>query len=148
MQLADRITTVSPTYAMEIMQPENGMGFDGLLRARADRLSGILNGIDTAVWDPEHDPLIAEALRRRAFGRARRQQGGLAGNALGLNQEPGALLVGVVSRLSGQKGLDLLLEVLPTLVGEGMQLALLGAGDAELEDRFLAAAEAYPGRSA
>ena len=67
-------------------------------------------------------------------------------NVMGLSQEPGALVVGVVSRLSWQKGLDLLLEVLPALLAEGMQLALLGSGEAELEAKFLAAAEAYPGK--
>ncbi len=145
LQLADRITTVSPTYALEIMQPETGMGFDGLLRARAARVRGILNGIDTAVWDPAKDPLIAKTydasqLDARAANKAFLQ------NGLGLRQEPGALTVGVVSRLSWQKGLDLLLEALPVLLEEGMQLALLGTGETELEAKFQAAAETYPGQ--
>ncbi len=145
LQLADRITTVSPSYAMEIMQPETGMGFDGLLRVRANKVSGILNGIDTAVWDPANDPLIvttydAANLDARAANKL------ILRNIMGLSQEPGALVVGVVSRLSWQKGLDMLLEVLPALLAEGMQLALLGAGDAELEAQFLAAAESYPGK--
>ncbi len=145
LQLADRITTVSPAYALEIMQPETGMGFDGLLRARAARVSGILNGIDTAVWDPAKDPLIAKTydaahLDARAANKAFLQ------NGLGLRQDPGALTVGVVSRLSWQKGLDLLLEALPVLLDEGMQLALLGAGEAELEAKFQTAAETCPGQ--
>ena len=65
LQFADRITTVSPTYAAEIRTPAGGMGMDGLLRARADVLSGILNGIDTTVWDPAHDPHLAARVRRR-----------------------------------------------------------------------------------
>jgi hypothetical protein len=136
---------VSPSYATEIMQPETGMGFDGLLRARADRVSGILNGLDTKVWNPASDPLITKAFDA-AHLEARAANKVMLRNDMGLNQEPGTLLVGVVSRLSWQKGLDLLLEVLPTLIGEGMQLALLGSGEAELEEKFLAAAEAYPGK--
>lgn len=145
LQLSDRITTVSPTYATEIMQPETGMGFDGLLRARADRVSGILNGIDTAVWDPAKDPMIGKTydaahLDYRAANKAFLQ------SSLGLAQEPARMLIGVVSRLSWQKGLDLLLEALPVIVEGEMQLALLGAGDMELESKFQEAAEAYPGQ--
>ncbi len=145
LQLADRITTVSPSYAMEIMQPETGMGFDGLLRVRADKVSGILNGIDTAVWDPANDPLIVKTYDAANLD-ARAANKLILRNIMGMSQEPGALVVGVVSRLSWQKGLDMLLEVLPALLAEGMQLALLGAGDAELEAQFLAAAESYPGK--
>ncbi len=145
LQLADRITTVSPSYAMEIMQPETGMGFDGLLRARAAAVSGILNGLDTAVWDPANDPLI-EKTYDAAHLDARAANKAILQNAFGLSQEPGSLVAGVVSRLTWQKGLDLLLEALPTLVGEGMQLALLGSGEAELEAKFLAAAGSHPGK--
>ncbi len=147
LQLADRITTVSPTYAMEIMQTENGMGFDGLLRARAAQVSGILNGIDTAVWDPTSDPALAKNFDA-AHLEARAPNKVALRNAMGLSQEPGTLLVGVVSRLSGQKGIDLLLDSLPALLGEGMQLAVLGAGEAELEAKLVAAAEAHPGKIA
>lgn len=145
LQLADRITTVSPSYALEILQPEAGMGFDGLLRSRVARVSGILNGIDIAVWDPANDPLIektydAANLDARAVNKPVLQ------NMFGLSQDPDSLLVGVVSRLSWQKGLDVLLEALPALVGEGMQLAIVGSGEMELESKFLAAAEIYPGR--
>ncbi len=145
LRLADRITTVSPTYAAEICTPEGGMGLDGLLRVRADRLSGILNGIDTKVWDPASDRLIpaaydAEDLAPRALDKAELQA------RYRLDLDPDALLFGVVSRLSWQKGLDLLLEALPALVAEGAQLALLGAGDPALEAGFAAAAGAHPGR--
>ncbi len=145
LQLADRITTVSPTYAKEIMEPENGMGFEGLLRARAGNVTGILNGIDTAVWDPAKDPMLtkpfdASHLEARAANKA------FLRSQMRLNQEAGALLVGVVSRLSLQKGLDILVEALPRLVGEGIQFAILGSGEPELEAKFLAAAEAFPGR--
>lgn len=145
--LADRITTVSPTYAAEILTPEGGMGLDGLLRHRADVLTGILNGIDDALWNPETDPHLVHR-----FG-----AGDLAGRAgnkaalqarLGLDVEPSAFLFGVVSRLTLQKGMDLLLEALPTVTGNGAQLALLGAGDKPLEDAFAAAAARIPGRLA
>ncbi|CAN7398807.1 glycogen synthase GlgA [Phenylobacterium sp. LjRoot219] len=146
-RLADRITTVSPTYAAEICTAERGMGMDGLLHGRADRLSGILNGIDTTTWDPATDPLLAQAydaarLDARAVNKAALQK------RLGLAAEPNAPLVGVVSRLSWQKGLDLLLAALPMLMAEGAQLAVLGAGEPALEQGFRAAAAAWPGRVA
>lgn len=145
LQLADRITTVSPTYAQEIRGPDAGMGLDGLLRARSAVVSGILNGIDTAVWDPAADPHLPEPYD------ARKPKGRAAAKAalqerLGLAPEPGALLYGVISRLSWQKGLDLLLDVLPDLLGHGAQLALLGAGEPALEQAFLSAASSHPRR--
>ena len=87
LQLASRITTVSPSYATEIMQPETGMGFDGLLRARADRVSGILNGLDTKVWDPASDPLITKAFDA-AHLEARAANKVMLRNDMGLNQDP------------------------------------------------------------
>jgi starch synthase len=145
--LSDRITTVSPTYAAEICTPHAGMGMDGLLRGRSDSLEGILNGIDTQVWNPATDPLIAArydagAIEDRALNKAALQ------HRMGLTPDPSAPLFGVVSRLSWQKGLDLLLEALPTLLAEGGQLALLGSGDPMLEAGFRAAALAHPGRVA
>ena len=147
LQFADRITTVSPTYAIEIQGDEGGMGLGGLLRERSQVLSGILNGIDTSVWNPETDPQIAarfsaKELESRAANRAALQR------RLGLDPSPDALLLGVISRLSWQKGLDLLLENVPTIVNEGMQLALLGSGDPDLENRFQAVAKANAGRIA
>jgi len=145
LQFADRITTVSPTYAQEIQSDEGGMGFGGLLRARSGVLSGILNGIDTAVWDPQGDPHIAyrygaEDLNFRAANKAVLQQ------QFNLDSSDEAPLLGVISRLSWQKGLDLLLEVIPTILEQGMQLALLGSGDRDLQDGYQAAARANPGR--
>jgi starch synthase len=144
-RLADRVTTVSPTYAAEICTPQGGMGMDGLLRGRSDRLSGILNAIDTAVWDPAADPLIAAdyaapQLERRAANKAALQ------NRMRLDPDPEAPLFGVVSRLSWQKGLDLLLQALPALLAQGGQLALLGSGEPGLEEGFRAAMAAHPGR--
>jgi starch synthase len=147
LQFADRITTVSPTYAVEIQGDEGGMGLGGLLRERSKVLSGILNGIDTSVWNPETDPYIAarfsaKELESRAANKAALQR------RLGLDPSPDALLLGVISRLSWQKGLDLLLDNVATIVGEGMQFALLGTGDPDLQDRYQAAAKANEGRIA
>ena len=143
LQLADRITTVSPTYAMEIRAPDAGMGLDGLLRGRSDVLSGILNGIDIAVWNPGTDPHIASTfgagtLENRAPNKAALQK------RLGLRVTPDAFLIGVISRMSWQKGLDLLIEALPGVMSEPVQIAVLGNGDAELQDRYRAAATANP----
>lgn len=145
LQLADRITTVSPTYAQEIQTDEGGMGLGGLLRERASVLSGILNGIDTEVWNPQTDPHIAyrfdaHDLTFRAANKAVLQQ------QFNLDSADEAPLLGVISRLSWQKGLDLLLEAIPTILDQGMQLALLGSGDRDLQDRYQAAARANPGR--
>jgi starch synthase len=145
--LADHITTVSPTYATEIRSSEGGMGLDGLLRLRASAVSGILNGIDTDVWDPAQDDRITatydfKRIKARAVNKTALQA------KLGLDLDPDALIFGVVSRLTWQKGMDLLHEALPRLVHRGAQLALLGAGDAKLEDGFTAAARAHEGRVA
>jgi starch synthase len=144
LQYATHITTVSPTYAREILTEAGGMGLDGLLRYRSDVVTGIINGIDTAVWNPEADPLIAAPygsanIKPKAANKAALQA------RLGLKADPAAPLFGVVSRLSWQKGLDLLRDALPMLVASGAQLALLGAGDAALEADFRTAAAAYPG---
>ena len=145
LRMADRITTVSPTYALEIQTPEGGMGLDGLLRSRSADLIGILNGIDPAVWDPAHDRHLAATyaagrLRRRARNKAALQA------RMGLQSDEGALLCGVVSRLTEQKGMDLLLAAIPTLLAAGAQLAVLGSGDALLQSGFAALAQAHPGR--
>ncbi|MBN8929375.1 MAG: glycogen synthase GlgA [Rhodospirillales bacterium] len=143
--LADRITTVSPSYAAEITTPEGGMGMDGLLRVRAHALFGILNGIDETVWDPATDPhLVAPFSRDRLEARTANKAALQA--RLGLAPDRRALLLGVVSRLTWQKGLDLLLDALPHLLGFDLQLALLGSGDRALEAGFAAAAAAHPGR--
>ena len=145
LQFADRITTVSPTYSREILNAEAGMGLDGLLRQRAPVLSGILNGIDDAVWNPADDARIAAAytastIEARAGNKAALQR------RFGLDSKADAPLFGVVSRLTAQKGLDLLVAVLPTLLGLGAELALLGSGDEELEEAFRAAQAAHPDR--
>ncbi|MBM2575580.1 glycogen synthase GlgA [Jannaschia sp. Os4] len=121
---ADRITTVSPTYAGELMTPEFGMGMEGVLRGRADVMSGILNGIDLEAWTPPFKTAKGKA-RHTAALRAE----------MGLPATDGPLCV-VVSRLTEQKGLDVLADALPRLVDEGGQLVMLGSGDAALERRW------------
>ncbi len=144
LQFADRITTVSPTYAREIMTTEFGMALDGMLRARASVVEGIVNGIDDSVWNPATDPVLAvnySALRidMRARNKAALQQ------RLGLAVSAAPPLFGVISRLTLQKGLDLLLDEAPDVIGRGGQLALLGSGEKSLEDGFRDAARANPG---
>ena len=147
LQFSDRITTVSPTYAREIEGDEGGMGLGGLLRERSQALSGILNGIDISVWNPETDTEIASRFSAREPELRAANKLALQ-RRLGLDPSPNAALLGVISRLSWQKGLDLLLENLPTILSEGMQLVLLGSGDADLQDRYLAAAKANASRIA
>jgi starch synthase len=144
---ADRITTVSPTYAREIEGDKGGMGLGGLLRERSQALSGILNGIDISVWNPETDTEIANRFSAREPELRAANKLALQ-RRLGLDPSPNAALLGVISRLSWQKGLDLLLENVPTILSEGMQLVLLGSGDADLQNRYLAAAKANASRIA
>jgi starch synthase len=145
---ADRLTTVSPTYASEIRTPAFGCGFDGLLRSRAGVLSGILNGVDPRIWNPRRDKVlpqpygIADAAAGKAQAKAALQR------RLGLAERPAAPLFGVVSRFTPQKGLDLVLAALPGLMAEGAQLALLGSGDGDLEAGYARAAETWRGRVA
>jgi starch synthase len=144
---ADAITTVSQTYAAEIRTPEGGMGLDGLLRKRSDVLTGIRNGIDDTIWNPAHDPHLAtrydvSKLRSRRDNKASLQR------RLSLEVDHDALLFVVVSRLTAQKGCDLVLDALPALFRHNAQLAVLGTGDKELEQRFRNAATTHPGRLA
>lgn len=135
---ADRITTVSPGYAAELLTPEFGMGLEGVLSARRDVLSGILNGIDTSVWSPEGDPLITAYDRPR--GKAANKSALRA--EFGLPDADGPLCI-VISRMTEQKGLDLLLDALPALLDRGGQLAVLGSGDPGLQAAYQRAA-AHP----
>lgn len=144
---SDRLGTVSPTYAEEIQTAAHGRGLEGLLAWRKSSLSGILNGIDTEIWDPARDrhlvlPFGPQDLASRQLGKAALQM------ELGLEEDRAAPLFGVVSRLEEIKGLDLLLPLLPELAARGAQFALLGSGDPALEAAFRAAAAAHPGRVA
>jgi len=144
---ADRVTTVSPNYAAEIVQPEHGHGLDGVLRLLGDRLVGILNGIDTKIWNPGTDPALpanytaSKLTGKKACKRELRRHAGLA-------QDESAPLCGVVSRVTHQKGLDLLGHILPWLVREGAQLVMLGTGDHSILDLFRGAHGRWPDRVA
>ena len=147
LRFADRITTVSPTYATEIRAPDAGMGLDGLLNERARDLVGIINGIDTRVWNPATDEALesgydVDSLAARWLNKKALQE------RMGLDSDADALLVGIVTRLSWQKGLDLVLQAMPVFEEIGAQCVLLGAGDANLEEGFRRAAQRYPGRIA
>lgn len=146
LRLADRITTVSPTYAREIQQA-GGHGLEGLLAHRHQDLSGILNGVDRAVWNPAKDPHLLSRFdvrhpARRTPNRADFQQ------RMGLEEDPGAALFTAVSRLDPLKGLDLVLDNVDHLVNRGAQLALIGSGEPQAEAAFRQAAQRHPGRVA
>ena len=147
LKYARRITTVSPTYAREIATHDFGSGLDGVIRSRGHDVSGILNGVDPAVWSPEQDTAIASRYSAREMAGKARCKVALQVE-MGLTPDPKAPLFGLVSRLTSQKGLDLLLGALPALLLEGAQLALQGSGDAALEAAFVEAARANPGRVA
>jgi len=144
---ADRLTTVSPTYQSEIMTPTFGCGFDGILRSRQRHLHGILNGIDTRAWDPSTDPFIPSrfsAAHIQGKGRCRRA----LLNEVGLPADTDEPLFGVVNRLVEQKGMHLLLETLPELLGLGTRWVVLGSGDPYLELELARLAFRYPDRLA
>ena len=144
---ADRVTTVSPSYAREIQSAEFGQGLDGLLRHRAPVLSGILNGIDTMAWNPSRDPALA--LNYGATTLARKRQNKIALQAeTGLDTDPAAPLFAFIGRLAEQKGIDLLLQALPVLLEHPAQVVMLGSGDAAYETAIAALADAHPGRFA
>ena len=144
LQAASAITTVSPSYAQEIRTAENGMGLEGLIEARAADLHGILNGIDPAVWNPATDALLPARYGARQLSRRRKNRRAVQA-AFGLGRTTGPLYC-VVSRLTWQKGMDVLAASLDDLVASGASLAVLGSGDAMLEGAFLAAAARHPGR--
>jgi starch synthase len=139
---ADRLTTVSPTYAREIQTPAFGWGLDGLLRARASVLSGILNGVDPKIWSPDHDPLLPRGYTVDDASAGKAAAKTALERRFGLAEQADTPLFGAVTRLTAQKGFDLVLAALPGLVGQGGRLVLLGSGDADLEAGFAAAARA------
>ncbi len=143
---AEKLTTVSPTYAREIVQSSQiGAGLEGLLRHRQADLTGIMNGVDYERWNPEKDPAIAHRysandLSGKAVCKASLQQ------ELGLDVEPGTILCAAIGRLVHQKGYDVLAQAAPALVNRRAQLVMLGTGDAALEEEFAALAVRFPGR--
>lgn len=144
---ADGISTVSPTYAREIQTDELGFGMGGLLRLRSLRLTGILNGIDTAVWDPAVDALIAQRFDLAHLERKTANKLALL-RQLHLEPDTNLPLLGVVSRLTHQKGLDLLTRIVPRIVAHPAQLVVLGSGEPRLEKALRKLAKRFPQRVA
>ena len=145
LKFARRVTTVSPTYAREIGTHEFGCGLDGVIRGRGQDVQGIINGIDTHVWNPATDDALAhrydaQRMGGKALCRAELQQ------AWGLVPDERALVISVISRLTWQKGLDLLLAALPRLVAGGIQVVIQGTGDPDLEAAFRHAQQVHSGR--
>jgi starch synthase len=134
-ELADWVTTVSPTYAREIQTPQFGAGFETILAARADSLSGILNGVDYGVWNPARDPHIAAPYDASDLSGKAACKAALT-TAFGLAAAPRAPLFGIVSRLSEQKGLDLVPAAMEAALAAGARLVILGRGDAGIEQQF------------
>jgi starch synthase len=143
---ADKITTVSPTYAKEIREPGAGRGLEGILRARGDDLSGILNGIDTHEFDPQKDRLIAQNYSSENPDGKRACKAALM-REFNLNTGTDTPLIGMVTRLTAQKGLDLVREVLENLLHQNVAFVILGNGDFEYESYFNYIASGYPGRA-
>ncbi len=145
---AHALNTVSPTYSREIQTPEYGFGLDGVLRARSQVLSGILNGVDYTEWNPETDPHIAahysaaDLTGKRACKQDLLNEFGLPAEAMD------APLIGIVSRFTSQKGADLIAETADAMVAEGYYMAALGAGEPQYQDLFQAMAERHPSRIA
>jgi starch synthase len=142
---ADRITTVSPTYAREIQREPLGMGMQGLLSHRAAVLTGILNGIDTDAWDPESDPYIAKYYNASRLP-VKLDNKRVLQDKLGLAADEGVPLVGLIGRFTHQKGFDLVLQCAADLLRMPVQLAVLGSGDADLQEGFQQLARAHPGK--
>lgn len=143
LMLADQITTVSPSYARELMTPEFGMGLEGVLAARKADLSGILNGIDMVAWDPATDTALAQNYTSRTLAKKTANKLAVL-ERFGLGSDTSAPLFSVISRLSEQKGLDLVLQILPAILDKGARFVLLGSGAPELEHGFKELAQRYP----
>lgn len=146
LQCATAISTVSPTYAEEILTAEFGLGLEGTLAARAGDLHGIVNGIDPDVWNPESDPLI-KANYGAGSVKNRRENKRAVAERFGLEQDDGPVFC-VISRLTGQKGMDILADCVGDITAAGGRLAVLGSGEPWLEDAFRHAAAQHPGRVA
>ncbi|KQT32501.1 glycogen synthase [Sphingomonas sp. Leaf412] len=143
LESADAITTVSPTYAQEIHAPEFGMGLEGLIAARADRVTGIVNGIDPAIWNPDTDAALPARYSVRTLPRRVANKRAVE-STFGLDRGDGPLFC-VVSRLTWQKGMDVLADSIDAIVAAGGRLAVLGSGDGALEQAFYLAGERHAG---
>jgi len=143
---ADRLTTVSPTYSEEIQTPEYGCGLEGVISGRKDVLHGIVNGIDAEIWNPAKDPHLPTQYSLSDMSGKSRSKKGLQ-RELKLRTDKGPL-VGVIARLTGQKGIDLVIDIIPELMELDVQVVILGTGDVKYEQLVRELAERYPGRLA
>ena len=143
---SDYLTTVSPKYAQEIQTSEFGFGLEGVVRSRADRLVGILNGVDYATWSPERDALIPMKYSSRNLAGKRVCKLALLQEFLLLQDNPNRPVLGIVSRFADQKGFDLIAQIAHELLHEDISLAVLGTGDRKYEELFRALAQDFPGR--
>lgn len=146
-EAAELVNTVSPTYAREVLTPESGMGLDGLLRSRGDRLVGILNGLDTEVWDPANDPVLVKPFTRGDLGGKTAVRADLLSRN-GMDPRDTGPVIGMIGRLDPQKGFDILAGAAPALLDRGARLIVQGAGHPSFADPFRALAEASPGKVA
>jgi len=144
---ADKLTTVSPTYAQEIMTPEQGFGLEGVVRQRANDLVGILNGVDYDQWNPWTDPYLKRHQGENNLTVKENCKKHML-RMLDLPETPGVAVLAMISRLTAQKGFDLVESVFDRLMERPLQFVVLGSGDARYGDFFRAAAERYPGRVA
>ncbi len=144
---ADRITTVSPTYAKEIQTAALGFGLQGLLTARAHELVGILNGIDTVAWNPLSDKHLARNYDASSIDAKQANTAELR-RRVGLEPRSNAMLIGIISRLTHQKGLDVVLQALPRILALPAQICVLGSGDPALEQAWRQAASEHSGQVA
>jgi starch synthase len=143
---SDYLTTVSPKYAEEIKTLEYGQGLDGVIRSRADRLTGILNGVDYAAWSPERDRVIASRYSPKDLSGKLACKKNLL-EMFGLPPETlSKPVIGIVSRFAGQKGFDLIEQVAPDLLAEDLAIAVLGAGEPKYEKLLRELAKAYPAK--
>jgi len=143
---SDAVTTVSETYAEEIKTPEYGEGLDGLLAANANKLRGIVNGIDTVEYDPETDPRIETNYSIDSFRRKKNRNKLALQKELGLEVNSGRFMMGMCTRLTEQKGLDLIACVMNEMISEDLQLVVIGTGEKKYEEMFRQAAQRYPGK--
>ena len=146
--LADRVTTVSDTYAHEIQEPFFGEGLDAVIRQYAGKLSGIVNGIDTGDFDPGSDPMIPYHYSADTFRRIKPQCKAALQERMGLEKDPKKMIFGIVSRLTDQKGFDLIGSVMESFADDNVQIAVLGSGDSLYENMFRYFAGQLPGRVA
>lgn len=145
-RFADRVSTVSPTYCREIQTRQLGMGLEGLLAARSNRLHGVLNGLDPDLWDPATDQAVTNNYTAKALSGKKLCKTALQ-KELGLQQNPATPLAAMVSRLDPQKGIDLLIEQWDALLSRKIQLVILGSGNPRYELRLTELAARYPGRA-